>query len=151
MGSVREGPVPLMLRVSPSERRSHSHHTLVQPGLGPTFSPFSPGTPGFPCWRRSSEHQCRAEGLIGQERAQEPSPPLSGGLGRAALGTAGNSTPSPPDWAYLQVSHRDLPFLAPPHCPAVRRSIKGEAPGHDLSPFTPPPLSPFSDSLCIPL
>lgn len=57
----------------------------------------------------------------------------------------GSCTPFPPDWAYLRVSHRDLPFLAPLRGPAVRRSIKGEAPGRDLSPFTPPLFSPFAD------
>lgn len=66
-------------------------------------------------------------------------PPLSEGLDRAARGMVGSGPPPPPDWAYLQVSHQDLPFLAPPSCPVVRRRVKGEAPGHDLSPFTPSP------------
>lgn len=78
MGPPREGPASLTLRVSPSERRSHSHPSLAQPGPRLTFSPFSPGTPGFPCWRRTSEHQCRAEGLVEAKRGPKTEPSTLG-------------------------------------------------------------------------
>ena len=78
------------------------------------------------------------------ERARGPSPSLSGGLGRRGLGIVGSGSPPPPDWGHSQVSHQDLPFPALRSCPVVRRRVKGEASGRDLSPCTPLPSSSLS-------